>query len=177
MNSRRIRTSLLTVSGGKAASNGYEMVGLPDGLGATDGPQGRDFTLFMNHEVPLTPPGPGVARRHGQNGAFASEWRIDSDSLEVEEGQDLVDPGVPTGTTRPTSTAPRRPRASPPSSCAGARASSAHPGQLFNENRFLGGGSFPFDAQVHKANPEADKVEYGQLLALRVQDWEKVFDE
>ena len=70
------------------------MVGLPDGLGATNGPRGRDFTLFMNHEVPLNAPGPGVARRHGVSGAFVSEWKIDSHSLEVEEGQDLIDPGV-----------------------------------------------------------------------------------
>jgi hypothetical protein len=48
---------------------------------------------------------------------------------------------------------------------------------IINAARFLGGGSFLFDAQVHRANPEADKVEYGQLLALRVQDWEKLFDE
>jgi hypothetical protein len=90
-------SSLLTVetpTDAGAASNGYQMVGIPDGLGATDGPHGRDFTLFMNHELPLTPPGPGVARRHGANGAFVSEWKIDSHSLEVEEGQDLVDPGV-----------------------------------------------------------------------------------
>src|SRR5688500_4212139 len=33
------------------ASNGYEMVGIPDGLGAYDGPRGRDFTLLMNHEL------------------------------------------------------------------------------------------------------------------------------
>ena len=33
-------TSLLTVSDAGSASNGYEMVGIPDGLGAHDGPQG-----------------------------------------------------------------------------------------------------------------------------------------
>ncbi|HEX6584327.1 MAG TPA: alkaline phosphatase PhoX [Thermoleophilaceae bacterium] len=84
-------TSLLTVetpTDPGAASNGYQMVGIPDGLGATDAPHGRDFTLFMNHELPLTPPGPGVARRHGANGAFVSELKIGSQSLEVEEGQD-----------------------------------------------------------------------------------------
>jgi hypothetical protein len=89
-------TSLLTVetpTDDGAASNGYQMVGIPDGLGAT-GPNGADFTLFMNHEIPLNSPGPGVARRHGVNGAFVSEWQIDPDTLEVEEGQDLIDPGV-----------------------------------------------------------------------------------
>lgn len=87
-------TSLLTVKTATdpgAASNGYQMVGIPDGLGATDGPRGRDFTLLMNHELPATS---GVPRRHGVNGAFVSQWRIDSHSLEMEEGQDLIDPGV-----------------------------------------------------------------------------------
>jgi hypothetical protein len=84
-------TSLLTVSDGEGASNGYQMVGLPDGLGATAGPRGRDFTLFMNHELSAAS---GVPRRHGVTGAFVSEWNIDSQSLEVEEGRDLIDPGV-----------------------------------------------------------------------------------
>jgi hypothetical protein len=87
-------TSLLTVktaTDSGEASNGYPMVGIPDGLGATDGPHGRDFTLFMNHELPANR---GVPRRHGVAGAFVSEWRIDSHSLEVEAGQDLIDPGV-----------------------------------------------------------------------------------
>ena len=83
-------TSLLTVSDGKSASNGYEMTGIPDGLGATRD-QGRDFKLFMNHEIPATQ---GAVRRHGQKGAFVSELTIDRKTLEVEDGQDLVDPGV-----------------------------------------------------------------------------------
>jgi hypothetical protein len=90
-------TSLLTVetpTDAGAASDGYQMVGIPDGLGASAGPRGRDFTLFMNHELPLNAPGPGVTRRHGVNGSFVSEWNIDSHSLEVEEGEDLIDPGV-----------------------------------------------------------------------------------
>ena len=32
---------------------------------------------------------------------------------------------------------------------------------IIDASRFLGKGSFLFDAQVHKANPEADKVETG----------------
>ena len=83
-------TSLLTVetpTDAGAASNGYQMVGIPDGLGATFGPGGNDFTLFMNHE--LTAPS-GVARDHGATGAFVSKWRINSDTLEVEEGADLI---------------------------------------------------------------------------------------
>ena len=83
-------TSLLTVSDGESASNGYEMAGIPDGLGATkDG--SRDFKLFMNHEISSNL---GAVRRHGQAGAFVSELTIDRKSLEVEDGDDLVDPGV-----------------------------------------------------------------------------------
>jgi uncharacterized protein DUF839 len=87
-------TSLLTVDGflgdGGAASNGYEMVGVPDGLGAMDGP-GRDFTVFMNHELPETA---GVLRAHGQAGAFVSRLRIDPRTFEVKEGSDLIRPGI-----------------------------------------------------------------------------------
>ena len=87
-------TSLLTVDGalgdGGAASNGYEMVGIPDGLGAMDGP-GRDFTLYMNHEIAATQ---GIVRAHGQRGAFVSRLRIDPRTLEVEEGSDLIQPPV-----------------------------------------------------------------------------------
>jgi hypothetical protein len=87
-------TSLLTVDGvlgdGGAASNGYEMVGIPDGLGAMKGP-GGDFTLFMNHELNQTQ---GIVRAHGQLGAFVSRWEIDRRTLEVKEGSDLIRPGV-----------------------------------------------------------------------------------
>ncbi len=47
---------------------------------------------------------------------------------------------------------------------------------IIDASRFLGKGTFLFDAQVHKAHPDADKVEYGQLMALQVRDWKKVFD-
>jgi uncharacterized protein DUF839 len=87
-------TSLLTVDGtlgdGGAASNGYEMVGIPDGLGAMGGP-GRDFTVFMNHEIAETA---GVVRAHGQAGAFVSRLEIDPRTLAVEMGSDLIQPGV-----------------------------------------------------------------------------------
>lgn len=83
--------SLLTVGEG-AASNGYEMVGIPDGLGLVrQAPSSRDFTLLMNHELRPTQ---GVVRRHGKIGAFVSELTIDSDSFEVEKGRDLIDPDV-----------------------------------------------------------------------------------
>jgi Bacterial protein of unknown function (DUF839) len=83
--------SLLTVGEG-AASNGYEMVGIPDGLGLVrQAPSSRDFTLLMNHELRGNT---GIVRRHGKTGAFVSENVIDSDSLEVEKGRDLIGPDV-----------------------------------------------------------------------------------
>ena len=83
--------SLLTVADAGAAGDGYEMVGIPDGLGAYNDPDSRDFTLLMNHELGQTV---GGVRRHGQQGAFVSELDIDSDTFAVEEGKDLVDPDV-----------------------------------------------------------------------------------
>jgi hypothetical protein len=139
-------TSLLTVSDAGSASNGYEMVGLPDGLGATEGPRGRDFTVFMNHELRSTQ---GVARRHGQTGAFASELQIDAKTLEVERGQDLVDPGVRywNYATRQYSAAP-----SPGQPAQFARWCSSflsEPGQLFNKKTGRG-----YDGQLYFGNEE-----------------------
>ena len=82
--------SLLTVEDARAASDGYELAGTPDGLGAM--PDGRHgFTLFMNHEFNAAV---GAVRRHGQKGAFVSTFRIDNRTFEVEHGMDTVDPGV-----------------------------------------------------------------------------------
>ena len=69
------------------------MVGIPDGLGATDGPHGRDFTLFMNQELPATA-GRAAAGTASNGRVRLAVGEIDSQSLEVEEGQDLIDPGV-----------------------------------------------------------------------------------
>ncbi|MEA2577425.1 MAG: hypothetical protein QOD78_1013, partial [Chloroflexota bacterium] len=96
--------SLLTVGDG-SASNGYKMVGIPDGLGLIR--QGANLVLYMNQEIgdsgtptfrPL-----GIPRRHGQAGAFVSRWVIDPTTLRVKEGSDWFNPGVrfwdyPTGT-------------------------------------------------------------------------------
>jgi hypothetical protein len=48
---------------------------------------------------------------------------------------------------------------------------------IIDASRFLGPRTFLFDAQVHKAHPETDKAEMGQLLSLKVDDWGEVFDE
>ena len=86
-------TSLLTVDDAGAASDGYEMTGTPDGLGAVaDGHRG--FKLFMNHEFSINPTPAGGVHRHGQKGAYVSTFGIDSRTLEVENGIDTIDPGV-----------------------------------------------------------------------------------
>jgi hypothetical protein len=82
--------SLLTVEDEGSASNGYELGGIPDGLGAVAG-SGGDFTLFMNHEFDS---GAGVERRHGQRGAYVSTFTIDRETFEVKAGSDTIDPGV-----------------------------------------------------------------------------------
>lgn len=83
--------SLLTVGDG-AAADGYQMVGIPDGLGLVRSDEdSRDFTLLMNQELRGSQ---GAVRRHGKIGAFVSELEIDSDSFEVEQGNDLIDRDV-----------------------------------------------------------------------------------
>ena len=82
-------TSLLTVSDSGAASNGYEMVGIPDGMGARR--VGGQVELFMNQELRDTQ---GIVRAHGQKGAFVSKYTIDPETHEVVAGEDLIDPGV-----------------------------------------------------------------------------------
>ncbi|HKS38017.1 MAG TPA: hypothetical protein VJW76_12545 [Verrucomicrobiae bacterium] len=72
----------------------YRAVGIMDGLGAYDNGDGT-FTVVMNHEIggsitsgvisPL-----GVARAHGNAGAFVSKWTIDKTTLQVLKGEDLL---------------------------------------------------------------------------------------
>ncbi len=83
--------SLLTVDDAGSATNGYEMVGIPDGLGAFSQAADPTYTLFMNHELRDTQ---GVVRRHGRKGAFVSKLKIDKLTGEVVEGSDLINPGV-----------------------------------------------------------------------------------
>ena len=82
-------TSLLTVGDGGSAANGYELVGIPDGLGATK--KDGKLLLYANHELRDTQ---GIVRRHGQAGAFVSRWIVDPKTLKVVKGSDLIDPGV-----------------------------------------------------------------------------------
>ena len=77
-------TALMTVK--DAADNGYKMVGIPDGMGAFDNGNGT-MTVVMNHELGNTS---GIARAHGQKGAFVSKWIIDKTTLSVLSGADLM---------------------------------------------------------------------------------------
>jgi hypothetical protein len=83
-------TSLLTVGdtpGTPGASlSGYQMVGLPDGLGLLDNENGT-FTVFMNHELGS---GAGGVRLHGSSGAFVSEWTIRKSDFLALNGADLI---------------------------------------------------------------------------------------
>ncbi len=76
-------TSLLTVGD---AVGGYQMVGIPDGLGAFDNGNGT-FTLLMNHELGNTV---GAVRAHGAIGAFVSKWVFDKSTLCAVSGSDLM---------------------------------------------------------------------------------------
>ncbi|HCA82513.1 MAG TPA: hypothetical protein DEP18_01910 [Flavobacteriales bacterium] len=64
----------------------YRMVGIPDGLGAYDNGDAT-FTLLMNHELGTTQ---GIARAHGNTGAFVSKWIINKNTMQVLSGSDLI---------------------------------------------------------------------------------------
>lgn len=82
----------------KGADNGYNMVGIPDGLGALD--NGDTFTVFMNHELVSSL---GTVRAHGRVGAFVSAWQIRKSDLGVSSGRDWIRK-VFTGTGGPNGT-------------------------------------------------------------------------
>jgi hypothetical protein len=87
--------SLLTVGDAGAASNGYEMVGIPDGLGVFQ--QGANLVVYMNQEIGtdrVTGAPLGIVRRHGEAAAFVSRWVIDPATGRVKDGSDLINPGV-----------------------------------------------------------------------------------
>jgi hypothetical protein len=77
-------TSLLTV-GDSPAGNGYRMVGIPDGLGAYR--DGQDVVVYMNQELGSSS---GIARLHGEKGAFVTKLTIDPVSGAVKKGEDLI---------------------------------------------------------------------------------------
>ena len=76
-------TSILTVGD---AIGGYQMVGIPDGLGAFDNSNGT-MTVLANHELGNTS---GTVRGSGAIGAFVSKWVINTSTWQVISGGDLV---------------------------------------------------------------------------------------
>ncbi len=76
-------TSLLTVGD---AIGGYQMVGIPDGLGAFSNGNGT-MTVLANHELGNTS---GTVRGSGAIGAFVSKWVINTSTWQVISGGDLV---------------------------------------------------------------------------------------
>lgn len=81
-------TSLLTVADQGAAGNGYELVGVPDGIGTYRSPVNAGRTVaLVNHELRETE---GIVRRHGEKGAFVSRLRIDNATNRVVSGEDLI---------------------------------------------------------------------------------------
>ena len=76
-------TSILTVG---EAVGGYKLAGLPDGMGAFASGN-NNLNLLVGHEMRGTV---GAARKHGSKGAFVSSWTINSDTLKVEAGADVV---------------------------------------------------------------------------------------
>ncbi len=84
-------TSILSVGDavpltGTTTGQTFQMVGLPDGLGAFDNGDGT-ITVLMNHELGNTL---GGVRSHGAVGAFVSEWIINKSTLQVVSGSDLM---------------------------------------------------------------------------------------
>ena len=84
-------TSVLSVGDtvpltGTTTGQTFQMVGIPDGLGAFDNGDGT-ITVLMNHELGDTL---GGIHSHGAVGAFVSEWIINKSTLQVVSGSDLM---------------------------------------------------------------------------------------
>jgi hypothetical protein len=144
-------TSLLTVGDDGAAGNGYEMVGIPDGLGVLE--QGANRIVYMNHELSNTV---GAVRAHGERGAFVSRLVVDPETGRVKEGsdwiQDVVYYDYSDGSWSEDAVAPAGAAAGTHTNafsrfCSGAL---TQPGQLFDAGTKSG-----FKGQVYFANEES----------------------
>ena len=81
--------SLLTVGD---AIGGYQMIGIPDGLGAFSNGNGT-MTVLANHEIGndfTTGVLKGTARAHGIGGGTVSKWVINTSTWQVISGGDFV---------------------------------------------------------------------------------------
>lgn len=76
----RINANNQFVAGsGGTVGNGYQMAGIPDGMGAYDNGDGT-YTILMNHEIGANA---GVQRAHGSRGAFVSTWVVRNDGTVI----------------------------------------------------------------------------------------------
>jgi len=93
-----VTKSILTVADN---IGGYKMAGLADGMGGYSNGDGT-FTLLVNHEIGSTL---GAIRAHGAKGAFVSKWTINTSTLAVIGGEDLIkktfNGGLPSYTETP----------------------------------------------------------------------------
>ncbi len=81
-----VRITALLTAGDAVGDPPYRMVGLPDGIGAFDNGDGT-FTVLLNHELGGAD---GAQRAHGAAGAFVSKWVINTSTLAVQSGADLI---------------------------------------------------------------------------------------
>ena len=70
----------------KTGGGTYNMVGIPDGMGAYDNGDGT-FTALVSHELQPTA---GIVRAHGSAGAFVSKWILNKDDYSVVSASDLI---------------------------------------------------------------------------------------
>jgi hypothetical protein len=76
-------TAIITTGDGV---NGYRLGGVPDGIGLFDNGNGT-FTMLVNHEISSNL---GIARAHGDTGAYVSRWIINKSDFSVLYGTDLM---------------------------------------------------------------------------------------
>lgn len=85
-----VQTRAILTVGESVPSEGassYRLVGIPDGTGAYANGDGT-LTWLANHELPATS---GAVRDHGATGAFVSRWTLNSTTLDVSYGDDLIE--------------------------------------------------------------------------------------
>lgn len=141
-------TSLLTVDD-QAATNGYMMPGIPDGLGAySDGAGG--LTFLSHHEFGATA---GTAHGPLATGSFISKWSLNPGTLEVSSGADLVSSVDFAGTT-PTTFA--RFCSADLATATGLYNSAS--GKGYNGNLFLGGEENGLEGRAYAADPLTGEV-------------------
>lgn len=76
-------TSVLTVGD---SIGGYQMVGIPDGIGLIDNGDGT-VQVLLNHEITKSQ---SIVRDHGFAGSFVSSWNVTKSNLTVNAGDDLI---------------------------------------------------------------------------------------